>query len=101
METRAVIKFFFFPLQGKALKEIHAIVTETLACFLPGQAKDLSTPLYIDSFSTVSFSLYMQMCSKWKMFLSSDGNSNFMVMMFQIQYTICYVVFCGQLRCQN
>jgi len=29
MEMRAVIKFFF-PLQGKALKEIHAILTETL-----------------------------------------------------------------------
>jgi hypothetical protein len=28
VETRAVIKFFF--LQGKALKEIHAILTETL-----------------------------------------------------------------------
>jgi len=28
METRAVIKFFF--LQGKALKKIHTILTETL-----------------------------------------------------------------------
>ena len=37
METRAVIKFVF--LQGKAPKEIHAILTETLACFLPGRAK--------------------------------------------------------------
>ena len=36
---------FFFFLQGKALKEIHAILTETLACFLPGRAKDISTPL--------------------------------------------------------
>ena len=32
IETRAVIKFFFF-LQGKAPKEIHAILTET---FLTG-----------------------------------------------------------------
>ena len=47
-ETRAVIKFFFFPLQGKALKEIHAILTETLVCFLPGRAKDLSAPLQIE-----------------------------------------------------
>ena len=45
IETRAVVKFFF--LQGKAPKEIHAILTETLACFLPGRAKDLSAPLYI------------------------------------------------------
>jgi len=46
IETRVVIKFFFF-LQGKAPKEIHAILTETLACFLPGQAKDLTAPLNI------------------------------------------------------
>ena len=43
IETRAVIKFLF--LQGKAPKEIHAILTETLACFFPGRAKDLSAPL--------------------------------------------------------
>ena len=45
IETRAVIKLFF--LQGKAPKEIHAIQVETLACFPPGPAKDLSAPLYI------------------------------------------------------
>ena len=44
MEMRAVIKFLF--LQGKAPKEIHAILTETLACFLPGRANDLSALLY-------------------------------------------------------
>ena len=43
IEKRAVK--FFSPLQGKAPKEIHAILTETLACFLPGRAKDLSAPL--------------------------------------------------------
>ena len=43
IETRAVIKFLF--LQGKAQKEIHAFLTETLD-FLPGRAKDLSAPLY-------------------------------------------------------
>jgi len=42
-ETRAVIKFFF--LQGKAPKEIHAILTQTLAYFLSGRAKDLSEHL--------------------------------------------------------
>jgi len=41
---QAVIKFFF--LQGKAPKEIHAILTQTLACFLPGRANNLSAPLY-------------------------------------------------------
>ena len=45
VETRAVIRLYFF-LQGKEPKEIHAILTETLACFLPGRAKDLSAPLY-------------------------------------------------------
>jgi len=46
METRAAIKFFFFfPLQGNVPKEIHAILTEILACFFPGRAKDLSKPL--------------------------------------------------------
>jgi len=43
IETRVVIKVFF--LQGKAPKEIHAILTETLACLLPGWTKDLSAPL--------------------------------------------------------
>jgi len=37
---RKLSSSFFFPLQGKAPKEIHAILTETLACFLPGRAKD-------------------------------------------------------------
>jgi len=44
IETRAVTNFFF--LQGKAPKENHAILTETLACFPPGPAKELSAPLY-------------------------------------------------------
>ena len=34
-------------LQGKAPKEIHASLTEALACFLPGRAKDLSAPLVL------------------------------------------------------
>jgi len=44
IETRADIKFVFL-LQGKAPKEIHAILTVTLASFLPGWAKDLSASL--------------------------------------------------------
>jgi len=43
IEMRAVIKFLF--LQGKAQKEIHSNLTQTLACCLPGRAKDLSAPL--------------------------------------------------------
>jgi len=39
IEKRAVMKFLFPPppLQGKAPKEIDAILTETLDCFLPGR----------------------------------------------------------------
>ena len=52
IETHAVIKFFFF-LQGKAPKEIHEILTETLACFIPSRAKDLSAPLHSNPAYTV------------------------------------------------
>jgi len=44
IETQAVIKLFF--LQGKTPKEILAILTEILACFLPGRAKDFSVSLH-------------------------------------------------------
>ena len=37
----------FSSLQGKAPKEIHDILRETLACFLLGRAKDLSAYQYI------------------------------------------------------
>jgi len=37
METRAVIKFYF-SLQGKGPKEIHAILTETLGEHAPSYA---------------------------------------------------------------
>jgi len=47
IETSGVINIIF--LQGKAPKEIHAILTETLACFPPGRAKDLSAFLYKSS----------------------------------------------------
>ena len=42
IETRAIIKSP--PLQDKAPKEIHAILTETLACFLPDRAMDFPAP---------------------------------------------------------
>ena len=48
--SRRELSSSFF-LQGKAPKEIHAILTETLACFLPGRAKDLSAPLYLEIFA--------------------------------------------------
>jgi len=45
IKKRAVSKIF--PLQCKVPKEIHAILTETLAFFLSGRAKDLSAPLHV------------------------------------------------------
>jgi hypothetical protein len=47
IEARDVIKFSFLPLQGVTPKEIHASLTETLACFLSGRAKDLSASLVL------------------------------------------------------
>jgi len=46
IETRTVIRFLF-SCKAKAPKEIHAILTETLTCFLSSLAKDLSASLYI------------------------------------------------------
>jgi len=34
-------------------KEIHAILTETLACFFPGRAKDLSAPMQSTRYTTI------------------------------------------------
>jgi len=44
--SRRELSSSFFFLQGKAPKEIYAILKEILACFLPGRAKELSAPLY-------------------------------------------------------
>jgi len=38
--------------EGKALKKIHVILTETLACFLRGRAKDLSASSICTSVSS-------------------------------------------------
>jgi len=56
IETQVVIQFFS-PLQGKAPKEIHAILTETLVCFLPGRAKDLSAPC------NLIYGIFTKICS--------------------------------------
>jgi len=45
---RELSSSIFFFLQGKAPKEIHTILTETLACFLPDCDKGLSAPLYVN-----------------------------------------------------
>ena len=45
--SRREVSSSFFFVQGKAPREIHAKLTETLACFFRGRAKDLSAPLYL------------------------------------------------------
>ena len=57
IETRAVIKFFFsfFFLQGKALKEIHTILTETLACFLLVRLRTYQHPCTITCMCYIQF----------------------------------------------
>ena len=52
METRAVIKYFS-PLQGKAPKEIHAILKETLGEHAPSYA---NVKNWVAQFKRVDFS---------------------------------------------
>jgi len=53
--SRRELSSSFFFLQGKAPKEIHAILTEKLAYFLPGWAKDLSAPFRISGTNCGNF----------------------------------------------
>ena len=63
--ARAVIKVLF--LQGKAPKGIHVILTETLACFLPGWAKDLSVYIRIYLFVIYLINNTLnQIMERWK-----------------------------------
>ena len=49
----------FYSLQGKAPKEIRAILTESLTCFLPGRAKELSaTPVDVNEISSRTDTLH-------------------------------------------
>jgi len=72
IETPAVITFFS-SVQGKAPKEIHAILTETLACFLPGRAKDLSVPLFSSGLSFRVPLCVGSKCMKFRVRRSKDG----------------------------
>jgi len=53
METRAVIKCFFFFLQVKALKEIHTILTKTLGEHAPSYT---TIKNWVDQFKRGDFS---------------------------------------------
>jgi len=53
--SRLELSSGFFFLQGKAPKEIHVILTETLGSFLPGRAKDLSAPLCTTLYYTILY----------------------------------------------
>jgi len=69
---RAVSCFVPPPLQGKAPKEIHAILTETLACFLADRAKDLSGPPYIHVTSLALVPLQCHHTLQWNEHHSND-----------------------------
>jgi transposase len=56
IETRAVIKYFF--LQGKAPKEIYAILTETLGKHAPSYA---TVKNWVAQFKRGYFSIYLQL----------------------------------------
>jgi len=67
-----------FFLQGKSPKEIHTILTETLTYFLPGRAKDLSTPMYNISFEAFAVNnCAVGFCSdqSWKRGLHNKENA--------------------------
>ena len=59
ISTRRELPSSFFFLQDKAPNKIHAILTETLACFLPGRAKDLSAPLYTHTHTHIYIYIYI------------------------------------------
>jgi len=46
METQAVIKFFFPPLEAKAPKKIHAILIETLGEHAPSYATVINLVIF-------------------------------------------------------
>jgi len=84
--SRRELSLGFFFLQGKAPKEIQAILTKTLDFFLPGQAKDLSAPLYcmesticdrIDHVSTTEHSWY---CILWHQFKAAFCNTKYLLL---------------------
>jgi len=81
----------FLFLQGNAPKEIRAILTETLACVLPGRAKDLSAPLYYITVTTIII-LYM-----FQHFLGHHQGDK------EIYKTFVYIVIrqCSSLVCQQ
>ena len=58
--SRRELSSSFFPLQGKAAKEIHATLREKLACFRPCRAKDLSAPLYFVCWSGGNFTFAVE-----------------------------------------
>jgi len=61
--SRRELSSSFYFLQGKAPKEIHAILTETLAHFFPGRVKDLSAPLYFLIFISLKLGCFVFLSS--------------------------------------
>jgi len=87
------MKFFFF-LQGKTPKEIHAILTETLACFLPGRAKDLPAHLYLSVHKR-------QLSSHWMEYRDIWYFSIFRKSLEKIQILLKYEENNGRIACED
>jgi len=51
--SRRELSSIFFFLQGKTPKEIHAILTGTLACSIAVRAKDYQRPCLLHSYGTI------------------------------------------------
>jgi len=81
IETRAVIMFLF--LQDKAPKEIHAILTETIACFLPRRAKVLSASL-----QNPNFHWWLRIVNHWPPSLSPPSS-------FKMQFNVIILQLWG------
>ena len=66
-KSRRELSSSFFFLQGKAPKEIHAILTETLDYFLPRRVKDLSArPVnVVKRFSKTQYIMFLLSFSFW------------------------------------
>jgi len=67
------------PTEALLTNQIHAILTETLPCFLPGRAKDLSVP-FLDPPSDIILHLHLGLQSLH--FLSGFSTKMFHLFLF-------------------
>jgi len=84
--------FFFFFFDGKAPKEIHAILTEILACFLCGRAKDLLAPQYCLVNNIVTKLCYIETnCCIVSNVVSNESAHNFDVLLVSFTLVLNFI----------